>query len=33
MIERLLTQFEDPASKITDDDIDYLMTKLKQLAA
>ena len=33
IIERLLTQFEDPASKMTQDDIDYLMTKLRQLAA
>jgi uncharacterized protein (DUF2336 family) len=33
IIERLLTQFEDPASKMTQDDIDYLMNKLHQLAA
>src|SRR3546814_886418 len=33
IIERLLTQFEDPASKMTQDDIDYLMAKLRQLAA
>jgi uncharacterized protein (DUF2336 family) len=33
IIERLLTQFEDPASKMTQDDIDYLMNKLRQLAA
>ena len=33
IIERLLTQFEDPASKMTQDDIDYLMNKLNQLAA
>ncbi|MEM7171210.1 MAG: DUF2336 domain-containing protein [Pseudomonadota bacterium] len=33
MIERLLTQFEDPASKMTEEDIDYLMSKLRQLAA
>jgi uncharacterized protein (DUF2336 family) len=33
IIERLLTQFEDPASKLTQDDIDYLMNKLRQLAA
>jgi uncharacterized protein (DUF2336 family) len=33
IIERLLTQFEDPASKLTQDDIDYLMNTLRQLAA
>lgn len=33
IIERLLTQFEDPASKMSQDDIDYLMNKLRQLAA
>lgn len=33
IIERLLTQFEDPASKMAQDDIDYLMNKLRQLAA
>src|SRR3546814_13476093 len=33
IIERLLTQFEDPDSKMTQDDIDYLMNKLRQLAA
>ncbi|MPZ09644.1 MAG: DUF2336 domain-containing protein [Kiloniellaceae bacterium] len=33
IIERLLTQFEDPSSKMTQDDIDYLMNKLRQLAA
>lgn len=33
IIERLLTQFEDPASTMTKDDIDYLMAKLHQLAA
>src|SRR3546814_17468864 len=32
IIERLLTQFEDPASKMNQDDIDYLMAKLRQLA-
>ena len=33
IIERLLTQFEDPSSTMTKDDIDYLMAKLNQLAA
>ncbi len=33
IIERLLTQFEDPASTMTKDDIDFLMAKLNQLAA
>src|SRR3546814_21096891 len=33
IIERLLTQLEDPASTMTQDDIDYLMAKLRQLAA
>ncbi|WP_299398090.1 DUF2336 domain-containing protein [Pelagibius sp.] len=33
VIERLLTQFEDPSSTMTQDDIDYLMSKLHQLAA
>jgi len=33
IIERLLTQFEDPSSTMTKDDIDYLMAKLHQLAA
>src|SRR3546814_6269030 len=33
IIERLLTQFEDPASKMTQDDIDYLMAKLRQLSS
>ncbi len=33
VIERILTQFEDPSSKLTEEDIDYLMNKLKLLAA
>src|SRR3546814_13814337 len=30
IIERLLTQFVDPAPKITQEDIDYLKSKLRQ---
>ena len=33
MVERMLTQFADPAEQIAEDDIDYLMNKLNQLAA
>jgi hypothetical protein len=33
MIERMLTQFEDPALKMPAEDIDYLMSKLTQLVA
>jgi uncharacterized protein (DUF2336 family) len=33
MLERILTQFEDPQSRISQDDIDYLMGKLEQVAA
>ncbi len=33
LIERVLTQFEDPTARIAEDDIDYLMDKLKEIAA
>ena len=33
LIERLLTQFEEPGSELTQEDIDYLMGKLENLAA
>ncbi len=33
MLERILTQFEDPKSRMTEEDIDYLMGKLDQVAA
>ena len=33
MIERMLTLFEDPGSKIKQEDIDYLLGKLEDLAA
>ncbi len=33
MIERMLTQFEDPALKMPAEDIDYLMSKLTHLVA
>jgi len=33
MLERILTQFEDPLSRMTQEDIDYLMGKLDQVAA
>jgi uncharacterized protein (DUF2336 family) len=33
MLERVLTQFEDPQSSMTQEDIDYLMGKLEQVAA
>ncbi|MCH8808466.1 MAG: DUF2336 domain-containing protein [Proteobacteria bacterium] len=33
MLERILTQFEDPQSRMTQEDIDYLMGKLEQVAA
>ncbi len=33
LMERLLTKFEDPATRIAPDDIEYLMAKLRQLAA
>jgi uncharacterized protein (DUF2336 family) len=33
ILERVLTQFEDPSSKMTEDDLEYLMSKLEQYAA
>jgi len=33
MLERILTQWEDPSERIGEDDIEYLMKKLLQLAA
>ncbi len=33
MLERILTQFEDPQSCMTEEDINYLMGKLEQVAA
>ena len=33
MLERVLTQFEDPQTRMTQEDIDYLMGKLEQVAA
>ncbi len=33
MLERILTQFEDPQSRLTQEDIDYLMGKLELVAA
>ncbi len=33
MLERILTQFEDPQSRMTEEDINYLMGKLEQVAA
>lgn len=33
MLERILTQFEDPQSRMAQEDIDYLMGKLEQVAA
>lgn len=33
MLERILTQFEDPSSRIAREDLDYLMNKLQQVAA
>lgn len=33
MLERMLTQFEDPSSRLSPDDIDYLMGKLNEIAA
>ena len=33
MIERLLTQFEGPESGLAEEEIDYLLDKLKDLAA
>ncbi len=33
MLERVLTQFEDPQTRMTQEDIDYLLGKLEQVAA
>ena len=33
IMERMLTKFEDPTTRIATDDIEYLMAKLQQLAA
>ncbi len=33
MLERILTQFDDPSSRMAEEDIDYLMGKLDQVAA
>jgi uncharacterized protein (DUF2336 family) len=33
IMERMLTKFEDPATRIAADDIEYLMAKLQQIAA
>jgi uncharacterized protein (DUF2336 family) len=33
IMQRILTKFEDPATRIAPDDIEYLMVKLRQLAA
>lgn len=33
MLERILTQFEDPNSNMNEEDIEYLMGKLEQIAA
>jgi uncharacterized protein (DUF2336 family) len=33
MLERILTQWDDPSERIGEDDIEYLMNKLQQLAA
>ncbi len=33
MLERILTQFEDPSSHMAEEDIEYLMGKLEQVAA
>ena len=33
LLQRMLTQFEDPSQRIAKDDIEYLMVKLQQLAA
>jgi uncharacterized protein (DUF2336 family) len=33
MLERMLTRFEDPATRLAQDDIDYLMGKLNEIAA
>jgi uncharacterized protein (DUF2336 family) len=33
LLERMLTQFNDPATRIAPNDIEYLMAKLRQIAA
>ncbi len=33
LLQRMLTQFEDPSQRIAKDDLEYLMIKLQQLAA
>lgn len=33
MLERILTQCEDPSERLSEDDIEFLMSKLQQLAA
>jgi uncharacterized protein (DUF2336 family) len=33
IMQRMLTKFEDPTTRIATDDIEYLMAKLRQLAA
>ncbi len=33
LLQRMLTQFEDPSQRIAKDDLEYLMIKLRQLAA
>jgi uncharacterized protein (DUF2336 family) len=33
MLERILTQFEDPSERLGEDDIEYLINKLQELAA
>jgi uncharacterized protein (DUF2336 family) len=33
MLERILTQFEDPSEQMSEDDLEYLMKKLQQIAA
>ena len=33
MLERILTQWEDPSERLGDDDIEYLVAKLQELAA
>lgn len=33
MLERILTQFEDPGSQMAQEDLDYLLSKLDQVAA
>ena len=33
IMQRMLTKFEDPAKRLEADDIEYLMAKLRQIAA